>query len=86
MRGIPVLKHEVFGNGIVYLDCAFDVSHVPEDLAGRYLPLLGKFARGMGAAGRRYDDMATRISMAMGGSGFSLPRASAGTGRRLGRK
>jgi Zn-dependent M16 (insulinase) family peptidase len=69
--GIPVLKHEVFGNGIVYLDCAFDVSHVPEDLQP-YLPLLGKFARGMGAAGRRYDEMATRISMTMGGLGIQL--------------
>jgi Zn-dependent M16 (insulinase) family peptidase len=69
--GIPALKHEIFGNGIVYLDCAFDVSHVPEDLQP-YLPLLGKFARGMGAAGRRYDEMATRISMTMGGLGVQL--------------
>ena len=69
--GVPVLKHEVFGNGIVYLDCAFDVSHVPEDLQP-CLPLLGKFARGMGAAGRRYDEMATRISRAMGGLGVQL--------------
>jgi len=69
--GIDVLKHEIFGNGIVYLDCAFDVSHVPEELQP-YLPLLGKFARGMGAAGRRYDEMATRISMAMGAFGVQV--------------
>ncbi len=69
--GIDVLKHEIFGNGIVYLDCAFDVSHVPEELQP-WLPLLGKFARGMGAAGRRYDEMATRISMTMGALGVQL--------------
>lgn len=69
--GIDVLRHEIFGNGIVYLDCAFDVSHVPEELQP-WLPLLGKFARGMGAAGRRYDEMATRISMTMGALGAQL--------------
>jgi presequence protease len=69
--GIPVLKHEIFGNGVVYLDCAFDVSHVPDELQP-YLPVLGKFIRGMGAAGRRYDEMATRISMTMGGLGVQL--------------
>ena len=69
--GVDVLKHEIFGNGIVCLDCAFDVSHVPEELQP-WLPLLGKFARGMGAAGRRYDTMATRISMTMGGLGVQL--------------
>ena len=68
---IDVLKHEIFGNGIIYLDCAFDVSHVPEELQP-YLPLLGKLARGMGAAGRRYDEMATRISMTMGTFGVQL--------------
>ncbi len=69
--GVDVLKHEIFGNGIVYLDCAFDVSRVPEELQP-WLPLLGKFARGMGAAGRRYDEMATKISMTMGALGVQL--------------
>lgn len=69
--GIDILKHGIFGNGIVYLDCAFDVSHVPEELQP-WLPVLGKFARGMGAAGRRYDEMATRISMTMGALGVQL--------------
>jgi presequence protease len=69
--GIPILKHEIFSNGVVYLDCAFDVSHVPDELQP-YLPVMGKFARGMGAAGHRYDEMATRISTAMGGLGVQL--------------
>ena len=77
--GIPVLRHEVFGNGIVYLDCAFDVSHIPEDLQP-YLPLLGKFARGMGAAGRPYDEMATRISMTMGALGVQFATGFRGDG------
>ena len=34
---ITVMKHDLFANGIVYLDLAFDVSDVPEDLQP-YLP------------------------------------------------
>jgi len=84
--GVDVLRHEIFGNGIVYLDCAFDVSHVPEELQP-WLPLLGKLSRGMGAAGRRYEEMATRISKAMGrlevrlASGFG--RDGNGTWQRM---
>ena len=79
--GVDVLKHEIFGNGIVYLDCAFDVSHVPDEMQP-WLPLLGKFARGMGAAGRRYDEMATRISTAMGALGVQLASGFGRDGRQ----
>jgi len=79
--GVDVLKHEIFGNGIVYLDCAFDVSHVPDGMQP-WLPLLGKFARGMGAAGRRYDEMATRISTAMGALGVQMASGFGRDGRQ----
>lgn len=63
--GLRVLEHEVFSNGIAYLDLAFDVSHVPEDLQP-YLPLLGAVSSGMGAAGLDYEAFATRKAFATG--------------------
>ena len=71
ITGVPVLKHDLFTNGIAYIDLAFDIAHVPEELQP-YLPLLGKFMAGMGAAGLSYEEMAKRISLKMGGLGYDL--------------
>jgi Zn-dependent M16 (insulinase) family peptidase len=68
---IPAMEHEIFANGIAYLDLAFDVSDIPEDLQP-YLPLLGKLTTGMGAAGLDYEEMAKRIVLKTGGLGYSL--------------
>jgi len=65
------MEHEIFTNGIAYLDLAFDIAHIPEDLQP-YLPLLGKMMSGMGAAGLSYDEMAKRIALTMGGFGYDL--------------
>jgi Zn-dependent M16 (insulinase) family peptidase len=69
--GVPVLSHELFTNGIAYLDLAFDVSDIPTELQP-YLPLLGKLTTQMGAAGLNYEAMAKRISMRTGGLGANL--------------
>jgi len=69
--GVPVLKHDLFTNGIAYLDLAFDVSDIPEELQP-YLPLLGKLTAQMGAAGLSYEEMAKRIALRTGGLGFNL--------------
>ncbi len=69
--GVSALKHDIFTNGIVNVDLAFDVGHVPEELQ-IYLPLLGKLMCGMGAGGYSYDDMSKRISLTMGGFGYDL--------------
>jgi len=69
--GVPVLTHDVFTNGIAYLDLVFDISDVPETLQP-YLPLLGKLNTNMGAAGFSYEDMAKRIALKTGGLGFNL--------------
>lgn len=68
---ITVMKHDLFANGIVYLDLAFDVSDVPEDLQP-YLPVLGKLMSGMGAAGFGYEEMSKRIALKTGGVGCHL--------------
>lgn len=69
--GVDAMAHELFANGIAYLDLAFDISDIPEDLQP-CLPLLGKFMTGMGAAGLDYEQMAKRIAIKTGGLGSSL--------------
>ena len=78
--GVPALIHDLFTNGIVYLDLAFDVSDVPEDLQP-YLPLLGKLLTNMGAAGCGYEEMAKRIALRTGGLGCT-PAAGLTAGER----
>lgn len=71
LHSVVAMEHDLFTNGIAYVDLAFDIAHVPEDLQP-YLPLLGKIMSGMGAAGLSYDEMAKRIALAMGGFGYDL--------------
>ena len=66
-----LLKHDLFTNGIAYVDLAFDIAHMPEELQP-YLPLMGKIITGMGAAGFTYEEMAKRIALKMGGFGYDL--------------
>ena len=70
-EGVQTLCHDIFTNGIAYLDLAFDISHVPEDLQP-YLPLLGKFTTNMGAAGLDYEAMAKRLALKTGGIACTL--------------
>ena len=68
---VPALEHDLFTNGIAYVDLAFDMAHIPEELQ-LYLPLMGKIITGMGAAGLTYEEMAKRIALKMGGFGYDL--------------
>jgi hypothetical protein len=71
LSGLPLLRHEIFTNGIAYLDLAFDLEGIPVDLVP-YLPLSGRLTTGMGAAGLRYEEMAKRIALKAGGLSCSL--------------
>ncbi|HLZ18265.1 MAG TPA: insulinase family protein, partial [Smithellaceae bacterium] len=71
VASVSTLQHDLFTNGIAYVDLAFDIGHIPEELQV-YLPLLGKIMSGMGAAGLTYDEMAKRIALQMGGFGYDL--------------
>ena len=71
IREVPAFEHEIFTNGIAYVDLAFDTAHVPEELQP-YLPLMGKIMTGMGAAGLTYEEMAKRIALKIGGLGYDL--------------
>ncbi len=68
---VPLMKHDIFSNGIAYLDMAFDVSDLSEEDQS-LLPLLGKLMTGMGAAGLDYEEMAKRIALRTGGVGAHL--------------
>ena len=83
--GVPVLRHDLFTNGIAYLDLAFDVSDIPEELQP-YLPLLGKLTVQMWAAGLSYEAMAKRISLRTGGLGVNLAAGSTADGKETWQK
>ncbi|HUH66179.1 MAG TPA: insulinase family protein, partial [Syntrophales bacterium] len=71
VEDIPVAMHDIFANGVAYLDLVFDVSDVPEYLQ-QYLPLLAKLIANMGAAGLDYEEMAKRIVLKTGGVAYYL--------------
>jgi presequence protease len=83
--GAPAMIHDIFTNGIAYLDLAFDISHIPEDLQ-IYLPLLGKLMTNMGAAGLNYEEMAKRIALKTGGLGCSLSSGMTSDGKKTWQK
>ena len=81
IEGVPVLNHDIFTNGIAYLDLAFDISDVPEELQP-YLPLLGKLTVQMGAAGLSYEAMAKRLALHTGGLSVNLTSGLTTDGKR----
>lgn len=66
MGDVPALSHDLFTNGIAYLDLVFDLSRIPEGLQP-YVPLLAKFMTNLGAAGLDYEAMAKRLALVTGG-------------------
>lgn len=80
IENIPVMVHDIFTNGIAYLDLAFDISDVPEEIQP-YLPLLGKLITNMGAAGLDYEEMAKRIVLKTGGISYHLSAGMTVDGR-----
>lgn len=71
LDGVPVYSHEVFANGIAYLDLAFDVSDL-DDPEQMVLPLIGKLRTGMGASGLDYLETAKKKTLKTGGIGYTL--------------
>jgi hypothetical protein len=70
-NGVRVHEHDIFTNGIAYLDILFDISDLPEEMQA-LLPLFGAACTGMGAAGQDYAAFATRQSLVTGGVDFEL--------------
>ncbi|MBN1473780.1 MAG: insulinase family protein [Syntrophaceae bacterium] len=77
---VNILEHDIFTNGIAYIDLAFDLSNIPEEYQS-YLPLLGKIMLGMGAAGFSYEEMAKLTSLNIGGLTYDLAAGFSADGK-----
>ncbi len=67
----PLLYHDLYTNGVVYLDLAFDTGVVDQQFL-HLLPIFSRAVRGCGLPGVPYYDMARRLSLYTGGFGVSL--------------
>jgi Zn-dependent M16 (insulinase) family peptidase len=67
----PLLYHDLYTNGVVYLDLAFDTRGVDRQLL-HLLPLFSRAVCGGGLPGLPYYDMARRLSLYTGGFGATL--------------
>jgi hypothetical protein len=73
---IPLHFHDLFTNGIVYLDLAFRLDGLSEEQS-LYLPLFSRTACAAGLPGVSYANVAGQLSLAAGGFGASLEVATA---------
>ncbi|MCC7262316.1 MAG: insulinase family protein, partial [Candidatus Latescibacteria bacterium] len=64
--GVPVLYHELFTNGIVYCDLAFDLRVLPQELLP-YVPLFGRALLETGTGEASFVQLAQRIGARTGG-------------------
>ena len=66
LSGIPVLYHELFTNGIAYINLVFDTCHVPDDLLP-YLGLLKSVLGYMDTENYSYAELFNVINIHSGG-------------------
>ena len=64
--GIPILYHDLFTNGIVYLDLGLNIQHLPAEYVP-YVPLLGRAFVEMGTEKEDFVTLTQRISRKTGG-------------------
>lgn len=64
--GAPTYYHDLFTNGIVYLDLGFDLRVLPQELLP-YLPLFGRSLLQMGTAKEDFVKLTQRIGRKTGG-------------------
>ena len=64
--GIPGFTHDLFTNGIIYIDFAFNITELSER-ERLLLPLLGRMLTSTGLPGVAYDEVARRQNLKMGG-------------------
>lgn len=72
--GVQGYNHDLFTNGVVYVDLALDTKPVPEELVP-FLPLYSKIVCNAGIPGISYDEMARKLALHSGGI-FSFLEAS----------
>ncbi len=68
---IPVVQHDIFTNGIAYIDLCFDLEHLNRDEL-LYLPLFSGMIPALGSAGKSYEQKAMEINLKTGGFGSGI--------------
>ncbi len=85
LAGARVLSHDLFTNGIVYLDLALDLQPLPAELLP-YVPLFGRALTQMGTAAEDFVRLSQRIGQTTGGlyaTTLAAPVRGGGTAARL---
>lgn len=65
-KSTPILLHDLFTNGIVYMDLGLDLQHLPAEYVP-YIPLLGRAFVEMGTETEDFVSLTQRISRKTGG-------------------
>lgn len=79
--GVPVVSHELFTNGVSYLDWAFPVDLLdPDDYP--YLPLLARSITSTGLPGMDYGEVSLQLSRLAGGFSAYLQSGAAAPGAK----
>ncbi len=73
--GAPLLFHDLFTNGVVYLDLAFDLRALPPELLP-FVPLFARALTEMGTAKEDFVRLVQRIGRETGGIGASAITAT----------
>ncbi|NNJ11205.1 peptidase M16 [Chloroflexales bacterium ZM16-3] len=84
LGGVAVLHHDIFTNGIVYLNLAFDLKTLPVRLLP-YVPLFGRALTEMGTEAQDFVKLLQRIGRDTGGVGAGPSTATTvGGGEAIG--
>jgi len=81
VEGIPVVQHDIFTNGIAYLEYYFDLKQIPVSLLP-YASLLVALYKEVDTDTRSYSALSNEIDLKTGGIGFGL--SSMGVKKELG--
>ena len=64
--GVTAYTHDLFANGVVYVDLSFDITGLQPELL-RYLPFYAGALGEVGLPGRSFDQVATEVALKTGG-------------------
>ncbi|WP_461251860.1 insulinase family protein, partial [Treponema sp. R8-4-B8] len=76
LRGVPALCHDIYTNGITYMDLAFPIDILPpEDYS--WLPLFSRVITSIGLPGMDYGEVSSLLARTVGGFNAVLHTGSA---------